>query len=51
LTLRGGARSMDVFALTRQNLKIREQLNLVQQQLADLIVSVTLVDQRDIVSM
>jgi hypothetical protein len=32
-------------------LKIREQLNLVQQQLADLIVSVTLVDQRDIVSM
>lgn len=36
LSLRGGARSMDVFALTRHNLKIREQLNMVQQEVAKL---------------
>eukprot|EP00438_Fugacium_kawagutii_P016074 Skav230584 [mRNA] locus=scaffold1455:60872:61318:- [translate_table: standard] len=51
LSLRGGARSMDVFALTRHNLKIREQLTTVQQQLAQLAACVMPVKEADVVSM
>ena len=50
LTLRGAARSMDIFALTRQNLKIREQLNDVTQQLAQLNATVFPFVQSDVLS-
>ncbi|CAK9017908.1 unnamed protein product [Durusdinium trenchii] len=33
LTLRGPARSMDIFALTRHNMKIREQLKALDQKI------------------
>lgn len=36
MSLRGPARSMDVFALTRHNLKIRDQLRKVDQKLTHL---------------
>ena len=51
LSLRGGARSMDVFALTRHNLKIREQLNMVQREVANLANSIALATTSDYMSL
>lgn len=50
LSLRGGARSMDVFALTRHNLKIREQLNMVQREVANLANAIALATTSDCMS-
>ena len=33
MTLRGPARSMDIFALTRHNLKIREQIRQLDEKI------------------